>query len=77
MKTHSSATVAAQFGRDDVCRGFIVILGRIVSAMGIELQRHKSELQMNGWSKTSYRVVQVDIRVVTYSVKERFCCVPV
>jgi hypothetical protein len=69
MKTHSCATVMAQFGRDDVCRGFIIILGRIVSAMGIELQQHNSELQMIGWSKTSYRVVPVDMRVVTYSVK--------
>jgi hypothetical protein len=42
----------AQFGRDDFCRGFIIILGSIVSAMGIELQRNNSELQMIGWSKT-------------------------
>jgi hypothetical protein len=69
MKTRSIATVVAQFGRDDVCRGYIIILGRIVSAMGIELQRHNSELQMNGWSKTSYWVVPVDMWVVTYSVK--------
>jgi hypothetical protein len=62
MDTHSSATVMAQFGRDDVCRGFIIILGRIVSAMGIDLQRHNSELKMIRWNKTSYRVVPVDIR---------------